>query len=1395
MTSSAKRLDDAIIRIFGTNGVPIGAAFLVADRIAVTCAHVAGRAAREGEVDVDFPLLAPGTVLRARVDEPPAPGHPDDIAWLLLPGPPPPGARPVALDGAEVPGRRPVTVFGFPAAHDDGVRAFGRLAGTQATGWIQVDAAHGHGHFVEPGFSGGPAWDEERAVAVGMVVATGPPDLRTAYVIPAALLLASRPDLLAATEPPCPYRGLRPFTESDEALFHGRDEVAADLARELRSRHLLVITGASGSGKSSLALAGLVPRLRASPGLVVAVFRPGGDAILSLAAALLPLLEPGLGEVERLARLVQLAEVIGKGHLSQVTERVLAVQDAGRLLIVADQLEEVFTEGDTGQGRLIADALLPLPPDVWLLATLRADFIDHVSRVQNLAHAFHDSLRIISPMERPALASTITAPLPPGVTVEPGLAERILDDLGDAPGRLPLLQFTLTCLWEHRDHGRLTHDAYDRLGAVGGSLATYAEQIWTERLTSHADTPDSPARLLFSQLVRPGENTASTRRIARRTDLGDERWALARRLADDRLLVTGRDPDGAETVELAHEALITHWTRLRDWAEQDRDFRTWQDGFQHDLTRWERAGHPRGGLLYGPALKEARRWRSLRPAALSTRETGYIARSLRHRRRAPLVRSGVTLVVAALIGGLTLLGIDLTGHDRPGAADRLMKLSVAGRTGYATALLYGIAAYRTDPADPEIGAALFSDYFRTALADRVYAVPRDAGSIARLVASDDGAVIAVGTGLGRAFLWRRAVSPDPVDVLPGRQVDAVAVSPDGTTLVAGGRDSLWFVDVDTLAVRTVRAATPGRRVSAVRIQHGLVAASLTGEYADRVPGAVEVYSPRGDLERVLPVRGQKGYLTVIGVTPGARAAIVKFGPPPGEDPGFTDVVRIGLADTGTPGWRTLARAVGTDLRVEAAGDRLFFCAPTAGADGGLRLFESTLPFRERRPSALPAADCYSPFRLDSAARWFLDLDGWAMNRWTATELAGPPSRRREWSGVPRSGSTIGDMVAASAGDRPLVVSADDQLVLVTSSRDRPLPYRPGTVDVALRSPGGGHYVTCGPGGVVTAYADGGARTGRVRIKDGVCRPPGSGSGTGAVELLFSPDGRWLAVAGEFRTAVYRMPGLTRAGSLPGVPGVVDPDSERLALPVALVDRTHLLVRRDQRLLMSSPGREATPFFDPSVTGFGGPGALKASADGTLVAVGDTTGKRIEVWDTRTRARRGSIVFPHDTFTDLALSPDGRLLVVCDDRYRVHLYTVTAGEPRSTAVLQFLPGLSTEETGIGWAGDIRFLDSGRRVLIRHGHPAVNAGLAHVILDRTGGTWHASPPLAGPTTDELIATSHPGTPGVDPWREYTLSTRPSEWTDHLCTILSRRELTPAERRDLPEDAQATGLCSTR
>ncbi|GGK08873.1 hypothetical protein GCM10010123_43420 [Pilimelia anulata] len=361
-----------------------------------------------------------------------------------------------------------------------------------------------------------------------------------------------------------PYLGLASFQVADADRYFGREALVAALARRAADNGLLAVVGDSGSGKSSLVRAGLVPALSGPADPPALVITPGERPM-----------------DEHRARLAD-------------PPRVVAV----------DQFEEVFTVcRDGSQRRDFIDALLAAAdrPDVVVLLALRPDFYGHCAAHERLAAALAGATAPLGPMSDEELARAITAPARrAGVAVERALIATLLADAAGQAGALPLISHAMLETWRHRQGSQLTLAAYEATGGLTGAVARTAEQEYA----ALDDTERLAARDLLIRLTALGEGTADTRRRVYVGELDRPGTAaVVERFARARLLVVGED-----TVEVAHEALIGTWPRLRTWLTEDRDALRLHRRLTDAATVWDGLGREPGDLYRGTRLTEALEW-------------------------------------------------------------------------------------------------------------------------------------------------------------------------------------------------------------------------------------------------------------------------------------------------------------------------------------------------------------------------------------------------------------------------------------------------------------------------------------------------------------------------------------------------------------------------------------------------------------------------------------------------------------------------------------------------------------------------------------------------------------------------------------------------------------------
>lgn len=443
-----------------------------------------------------------------------------------------------------------------------------------------------------------------------------------------------------------PYKGLRAFQEGDSDTFFGREALVAELVARLTETNgveqlaarFLAIVGPSGSGKSSVVKAGLIPALRRSVAAgadrwFVIEMTPGSEPFKKLEQAL-----TGVA-VDLPADLLGTLNFDPEG-LARVLRRVLPPEDDGQLpqlLLVVDQFEELFTlvEDPAVRARFIESLMTALnQPDSQLrvLTTVRADFYDRPLQVPALADLLRTRTEVVPPMSRSEFEQAMSHPARlNGITLEPRLLAAMMADAADQPGVLPLMQYALTELFERRHNGQMTVDAYETIGGLVGALGRRADEIFNSLSANEQEA----ARQMFLRLVTLGEGVEDTRRRVLRAELEAVTLADAdMSMVIDafgryRLLTFDRDPETrGPTVEVAHEALLREWPQLRLWLDESRANIRLQRLLAVETAAWISAARSPGYLLRGSRLDQFEGWADESNVRLTTEEADYLTASL-----------------------------------------------------------------------------------------------------------------------------------------------------------------------------------------------------------------------------------------------------------------------------------------------------------------------------------------------------------------------------------------------------------------------------------------------------------------------------------------------------------------------------------------------------------------------------------------------------------------------------------------------------------------------------------------------------------------------------------------------------------------------------------------------
>jgi WD40 repeat protein len=590
---------------------PVGLGFLVGELQVLTCAHVIndalGREPRDpscpdpARVLLRYPFADGDVVRRAQITAWFPKGDENfehtDVCGLTLTEAMPGPAAPMTLadEGCEA---SEVQVWG-PSPHRlTKGHVSGELMGLVDAARYQVDQQIRGVFAVQPGFSGGPVWSRATGQVMGMLQAVGSEDV---YVLTPEVLATAWPEVLFRP-PPCPYKGLEAFGESDRELFFGRQRFVEKLVDDAMRLPLIIVMGPSGSGKSSVIEAGLVPRLK-DQGQVTAVrMTPGEQPVRALARAFADVSETPHEEWVR---------ELGSRGLRRCGRRLIEDSRQERLLVVIDQGEQLITHAqlrDHNSFQRFLDLVAELVneadgsgrPDLVIAMSIRDDFFGQLitahrhlgAFVQRHAHPLH-------PMSDMELREAITGPVGPPITIRDSLVNRLCADFRGRPAELPLLQFAMTQMWEQQRDRELSLESYERIGGVQ-ALACYAD----ERVEQLVPTERAAARRILTSLVLPG--TPDVARSVSWGELRSEDRPVVRLLEKDRLVVTTHRADTrAPVVQIAHEALLRDWKRLREWLQQDNDLLEWKHMTALAEQAWLDNGRDATMLLRGPVLARA----------------------------------------------------------------------------------------------------------------------------------------------------------------------------------------------------------------------------------------------------------------------------------------------------------------------------------------------------------------------------------------------------------------------------------------------------------------------------------------------------------------------------------------------------------------------------------------------------------------------------------------------------------------------------------------------------------------------------------------------------------------------------------------------------------------------
>ncbi|MGO9190131.1 MAG: AAA family ATPase [Streptosporangiaceae bacterium] len=952
----------------------------------------------------------------------------------------------------------------------------------------------------------------------------------------------------------CPYRGLLPYDRDHEAVFYGRERLTAELAGKLAETPIVMLTGASGAGKTSLLQAGLVPAL--ARGVQV----PGSSSwpVVDLSATARPLTDLAVGLAslsggDPAAIRKMLADAPGETHLL-VREVMLAAGAPARLVLIIDQFEQVFA-ADGQDGRLERTAFIDAvcaaatkptglagEPPARVVIAVRGDYWDRCAAYPQLVRAMKDDQLVVGPMPEASLRRAVTGPAEAsGLRVEGALVDAIVADVhaGIGPGGavLPLLSQALTLAWENREGDWLGREAYDRAGRVVRSVEVSAEDVYT----GLPEDQQAIARDVLRRMTAAGTDRRPVRRPVTLTELragrpknqSAEVGAVLEAFARKRMLVLG-----ADSAEIAHDVVLQAWPRLRDWLEEDQASLILYGQLTEDTARW-RQNRKDSALLYRgvqlAAAREATRVWAADPGrypALTTGEADFLRASSRAATRGrwgrrTLATALVLVLLAALAGAGLAVRSARNSADQQRTADASERLAAQSTaleaTNPVTAALLAGAAWRIAPTAQARYSLLES------LAQPVRGIlAAQSGMVTAVAYSPGGKTLAASYQDGTIRLWDIASHRLISTASWGGAALALAFTGGGKTLEIAGPAAVGVWDLAnqaTIAAQPLAGVTGGRSVAFS--PDGTTLATGGDD------GNVRLWNTATQQEIGAPMSSDLKPVEAVAFSPDGTA------------------VAAATSDGTVQLWNTATQQeAGTMMAVGSAAIQALAFSPggkflaAGGDDGNVGLWDVATQSQVGATMATGAPVAALSFNASGTTLATAESDG-------ATEL---------WS-LATQEQTGAALAAQGAGNVSALAFSPSASVLATGGGNgtielwNPVGFHQSSAPIATGTPespaaSGGHPPAVLSRGGILAVS--GSR-GTVRLWNALTRRPiGSpiASHHSVTGLALSPDGKILAVAADGLQLWSTATGQRIGGPLPaadaGGPVAFSPDGSLLA---------------------------------------------------------------------------------------------------------------------------------------------------------------------------------------------------------------------------------------------------------